>query len=229
MANMKTKSRSKKVNRKVITIVSGLPRSGTSLMMQMLEAGGMSIATDNVRKADDDNPRGYYEFEKVKTIKNDSSWLPSCYDKAVKMVSELLYHLPSDYTYQVIFMKREMKELLASQGVMLQRLGSKGSNLSEEKMAKSFEKHLQKMESWLSTQSHIKVLYLKYNDIVRDPLTYTQLVNNFLGGWLHVEQMAQVVERSLYRQRSEATVQRKDYADDDEEDVKKQLEDLGYL
>jgi len=229
MANMKPNTRRTKVNRKVITIVSGLPRSGTSLMMQMLEAGGMPIVTDNVRKADDDNPRGYYEFEKVKTIKNDSSWLPSCYDKAVKMVSELLYHLPSDHTYQVIFMKREMKELLASQGVMLKRLGRKGSNLDEEKMARSFEKHLQNMEKWLSTQSHFEVLYLTYNDIVRDPLTCTQLVNHFLGGSLHEQKMAQVVESSLYRQRSETAIQPKDYANDEEEEVKKQLEDLGYL
>lgn len=224
----KRKPRTKE-NGDMITIVSGLPRSGTSMMMQMLEAGGMPILTDNVRKADDDNPQGYYEFEKVKKIKDDVSWLKKCYGKAFKMVSKLLYHLPDDNTYKVIFMKREMKEILASQALMLQRSGRKGSNLGEEKMAGQFEKHLQNMESWLSVQSHIKVLYLKYNDIVQDPLTYTQSVNRFLGGWLHVEQMAQVVERSLHRQRSEATVQRKEYADDEQEEVKKQLEDLGYL
>lgn len=229
MANMKSKTWNTKENRKFITIVSGLPRSGTSLMMQMLEAGGMPIVTDNIRKADDDNPRGYYEFEKVKTIKNDNSWLPSCYDKAVKMISELLYHLPRDHTYQVIFMKREMKEVLVSQGVMLKRLGRKGSNLDEEKMARSFEKHLQNMERWLSTQPHIKVLYITYNDIVRDPLAYTKLVNHFLGGWLHEKQMAQVVESSLYRQRSKTTIQPKECIDDEEEEIKKQLEDLGYL
>jgi len=212
-----------------ITIVSGLPRSGTSLMMQMVEAGGMPVVTDNIRKANDDNPRGYYEFEKVKTIKDDSSWLPSCHGKAFKMISELLYHLPSNHTYKVIFMKREMEEILASQGVMLRRLGKNGSTLGDEKMAGSFEKHLQYIESWLATQSNITVLYVKYNDIIREPRPYAQSLNHFLGGWLHEEHMTQVVESSLYRQRRESTVQSNNYVDNEEEEVKKQLEDLGYL
>jgi len=212
-----------------IIIVSGLPRSGTSLMMQMLEAGGLPVVTDNIRKADDDNPRGYYEFEKVKKIQKDSSWLKDCHGKAFKMVSELLYHLPDNDTYKVIFMKREMKEILASQGVMLQRLGREGSKVGDQKMAGKFAKHLQHIESWLATQSNITVLYLTYNDIIQEPLIYAQSVNRFLGGWLHEDGMAQVVESSLYRKGREPTIQRKDYADDDEEEVKKQLEDLGYL
>jgi hypothetical protein len=216
-------------NNDSITIVSGLPRSGTSLMMQMLEAGGMSVVTDNVRKADDDNPKGYYEFEKVKTIKNDSSWLKDCQHKAFKMVSELLYYLPDNHTYNVVFMKREMNEILASQRLMLQRIGKEGAGASEEEMAGQFRKHLQNIEIWLSTQSHIKVLYFKYNDIIQDPLTCAQSVNRFLGGWLHEEDMAQIVETSLYRQRSKPAIQEKDYTDDEEEEVKKQLEDLGYL
>lgn len=216
-------------NNDAITIVSGLPRSGTSLMMQMLEAGGMPVVTDSLRKADDDNPRGYYEFEKVKTIKNDSSWLNDCQDKAFKMVSELLYYLPGNHTYNIVFMKREMKEILASQRLMLQRLEKEGAGASDEEMAGQFGKHLQNIGTWLSTQSHIKVLYLKYNDIIQDPLTCAQSVNRFLGGWLHEEDMAQIVETSLYRQRSKPAIQEKDYTDDEEEEVKRQLEDLGYL
>ena len=110
-----------------ITIVSGLPRSGTSMMMKMLEAGGLEAVTDEIRKADEDNPKGYYEFEKVKKIKEDSSWLEDVKGKVVKMVSMLLYDLPSDYSYKIIFMRREMNEILASQTKMLGRKGkSKG-------------------------------------------------------------------------------------------------------
>jgi len=214
---------------KVITIVSGLPRSGTSMMMQMLEAGGITIVTDNIRKADDDNPRGYYEFEKVKKIEEDSSWLKDCQGKAFKMVSELLHHLPEDKRYKVIFMRREMKEMLASQGLMLQKLGGEDAKVGDEEMAGRFEKHLRRVESWLARQPNIDVLYVKYNDIIQEPLRYAQSVNRLLGGWLNEERMAQMVERSLYRQRMQSALQGKDYSEDEEEDIREQLEDLGYL
>ena len=99
----------------VITIVSGLPRSGTSMMMQILESGGMKVITDNIRKADEDNPHGYYEYERVKKIKDDTGWLKETRGKAFKMISLLLYDLPSNENYKVIFMKRKMSEILASQ------------------------------------------------------------------------------------------------------------------
>ncbi|OYV85360.1 MAG: sulfotransferase family protein, partial [Planctomycetia bacterium 21-64-5] len=106
-----------------ITIVSGLPRSGTSLMMQMLDNGGIQVVTDGSRTADVDNPKGYYEFEKVKAIQRDTSWLAEARGKAVKMVSQLLYHLPGDERYRIIFMERDFDEMLASQEKMLARLG----------------------------------------------------------------------------------------------------------
>lgn len=184
-----------------ITIVSGLPRSGTSMMMQMLEAGGMPVMTDNLRKADEDNPRGYYEFEKVKKIKEDTSWLEDCHGKTFKMVSALLYHLPQTNRYKVIFMKREIEELLASQRVMLERKGVKDNEISDERMAKNFEKHLEEIENWLEGKGYIDVLYIKYNDIISDPVEKATLVNSFLGGSLDTKKMARVVEKSLYRQR----------------------------
>src|SRR5574340_974338 len=116
-----------------ITIVSGPPRSGTSMMMKMLEAGGMEVIVDNVRQADDDNPHGYYELEKVKQIKEDTSWLESVQGKAVKMVSMLLYDLPADRTYNILFMKRDLAEILVSQRIMLERKGE-GKNFNEEEM-----------------------------------------------------------------------------------------------
>src|SRR5262245_15575927 len=106
-----------------IIVVSGLPRSGTSLMMQMLDNGGIEVVTDNVRAADTDNPRGYYELEKVKRVKQDASWLPQARGKAFKMVSQLLYDLPASERYLVVFMERDFDEMLLSQEKMLQRLG----------------------------------------------------------------------------------------------------------
>src|SRR6516165_1289807 len=106
-----------------IVIVSGLPRSGTSLMMQMLDHGGVPVVTDHIRSADTDNPKGYYEFEQVKTIKRDTSWLPATRGKAFKMVSQLLYDLPPGETYRIIFMERDLDEVLLSQEKMLTRLG----------------------------------------------------------------------------------------------------------
>src|SRR5438876_12209503 len=105
-----------------IIIVSGLPRSGTSLMMQMLDSGGVEVVTDHVRAADTDNPRGYHEFEKVKRIKQDASWLPLTRGKALKMVSQLLYDLPPGENYRIIFMERDLDEVLRSQEKMLERL-----------------------------------------------------------------------------------------------------------
>lgn len=185
----------------VITIVSGLPRCGTSMMMQMLEAGGMPIMTDNIRKPDVDNPRGYYEFEKAKEIKEDSSWMKDCFGKAFKMVSALLYFLPEDNAFKVIFMKRDMQEMLASQKMMLERLGQNDNNLSDEEMAQKFAKHLQKVVDWLAEQDNIDTIFIDYNEVIQDPNENVKSVNRFLGGDLNLDKMVGVVERSLYRQR----------------------------
>ncbi len=185
----------------VIVVVSGLPRSGTSMMMKILDAGGLEIVTDNIRKADDDNPRGYYELEKVKKLKDDSSWLAKCGGKAVKVVSQLLYDLPGGYEYKVLFIKRKMEEILASQRAMLERLGRVGAGVGDEKMAEKFREHLQKLDVWLSRQENMQVLYLSYNEIMEDPSSHMAGVNRFLGGVLDEEKMAGSVEASLYRQR----------------------------
>jgi len=118
---------------KEIIIVSGLPRSGTSMMMQMLEAAGIEIVSDHIRKSDEDNPRGYYELEEVKNI-NNTSWIDNCHGKAVKVISALLQNLPSTKNYKIIFMERDLSEILASQKVMLQRLKKKGADISDDEM-----------------------------------------------------------------------------------------------
>jgi hypothetical protein len=107
-----------------IVVVSGLPRSGTSMMMKMLEAGGIPVLTDYEREADEDNPKGYFEFERVKNLKDgDDAWLPQAKGKVVKVIAALLTDLPSSYEYEVIFMRRAMPEILASQRQMLIRRG----------------------------------------------------------------------------------------------------------
>lgn len=189
-----------------IVIVSGLPRSGTSMMMKMLEAGGLSLLTDHLRTPDEDNPKGYYEFERVKQLpKGDTAWLSEAEGKAVKVISALLEHLPATYHYKVIFMNRNMKEVLASQRKMLIRRGEDPNKVSEEELARLFQKHLRKVKAWLRAQPHIEVLEIDYNAMVRDPIPYVRQINTFLGGWLDEEAMAQVVDPSLYRNRALAS------------------------
>ncbi len=118
----------------VITIVSGLPRSGTSMMMSMLEAGGIGSVVDGIRKADDDNPKGYFEFERVKQLKKDSSWLVEATGKVVKVISQLLRDLPPSYQYKVIFVRRNINEILASQTQMLIRRGTHDKSVNHEEM-----------------------------------------------------------------------------------------------
>jgi hypothetical protein len=171
------------------------------MMMRMLEAGGMPIVTDRVRKPDPDNPRGYYEYEKVKRMKEDVSWMHQCEGKAVKIVSQLLYLLPTDRRYRVLFMERRMEEILASQKVMLARLGRKGAGVGDEKMGEKFQEHLRKLDQWLTGQDPIEVLHVSYAEVIRQPYEQSIKVNRFLGGRLHIDPMVSAVDKSLYRQR----------------------------
>jgi len=184
-----------------ITIVSGLPRSGTSMMMRMLEAGGVSPLTDHVRKPDEDNPLGYYELEAVKQTKKDASWLQQACGKAVKMVYRLLYDLPPDHRYRVVFMRRKLEEVIASQDLMLSRRGRRADTLSRDRLRGLFEEQLHEFERWVARQPNFQILDVSYNDVLADPRAAAQAVNQFLGGALDVEGMVKVVEPLLYRQR----------------------------
>jgi len=188
------------MERDFITVVSGLPRSGTSLMMQMLDAGGIGPLTDRVRTADEDNPRGYYEFEPVKQTKRDAGWVPSAVGKAVKMIYQLLYDLPPEFAYRVVFMERKIEEVLASQRTMLERQGAQGAKLTDEQLAKVFGAQVAKCKAWLAAQPNFTVAYVSYNDLVADPRPQADVLSAFLGG-LDVDAMASVVDPSLYRQR----------------------------
>lgn len=186
---------------KTVIVVSGLPRSGTSVMMKMLEAGGKIILTDNLREADANNPKGYYEFERVKQLKDgDLAWLPDAVGKAVKIVTGLITHLPPDYHYKVIFMQRDLNEVLSSQKKMLGRLGKGDDNIPDEKMAQTYEEHIKQVKAWLVRQANIEVLYVNYNAMVANPTESLQKVSSFLGG-MDVKTMASVVDSGLYRER----------------------------
>jgi chromatin segregation and condensation protein Rec8/ScpA/Scc1 (kleisin family) len=182
-----------------IVIVSGLPRSGTSMMMRMLEAGGLQVVTDNVRRADDDNPQGYYEYERVKSLARDQSWLPHAKGRVVKVISALLRHLPREYRYRVVFMRREMSEILASQRQMLQRRGEPVHD-DDAKMAALFERHLREVESWIGQQHNVKVMYVSYNDVLHSPAEQVATLNRFLDDQLNTAAMTDVVDRALHRQ-----------------------------
>ena len=196
-----------------IVIVSGLPRSGTSMMMRMLDAGGLPPLTDNLRTADTDNPEGYYEFERVKQLdRGDTAWLATAPGHAVKVISALLRHLPATYTYKVIFMERHMSEVLASQRQMLVRRqeaqlpgaapASTEDVLDDEQMTRLFTQHLQETRQWLAQQPNFAVTYVHYSDLLREPATHAAQVNQFLGGTLDVSKMMAMIDPKLYRNRA---------------------------
>ena len=192
------KSPSKKLP---IVVVSGLPRSGTSMMMKMLQAGGLEPLTDSIRTADDDNPNGYFEFERVKQMSaGDRQWLDEAGGKVVKVISYLLEQLPTDRSYKVIFMEREIKEVLASQKKMLDHRGEQ-SKISDEEMEAQFREHIKLVKPWLARQAHMDVLYVGYNSMMSDPEPLCKRVISFLDLSLDLEKMRSVPNANLYRNR----------------------------
>lgn len=188
-----------------ITVVSGLPRSGTSMMMKMLEAGKMQPLTDEIRKADVDNPKGYYEYEKVKKLEEDNSWLESARGKTVKIVSPLLYHLKLDagYSYKIIFMIRDLDETLASQKKMAERLNLNEDRIKDNILKNEYDIHLEEIEKWLEQQKNIDLLPVYYQDVLENPLAAAEAIHDFLGVDLEVSNMTAVIDFSLYRQQAE--------------------------
>lgn len=184
-----------------ITIVSGLPRSGTSMMMQMLEAGGVPPLTDHVRGPDADNPRGYYEYEAVKHVARDPSWLDHAYGRATKMVYQLLYDLPEGHPYRIILMERNLAEVVASQNAMLERHGHRVGDLDDSAVAGVFHRHLDDLLTWLQRQPRFRFLRVSYNDVLTDPDGEIARVDRFLGGALDTRAMLRALDASLYRQR----------------------------
>ena len=187
--------------KKPVVIVSGLPRSGTSMMMKMLAEGGLAVVTDEIRSADNDNPNGYFELEVVKQMSEGNTiWLNNANGKVVKVISALLEHLPAQHTYKVIFMEREIKEVLASQKKMLVNRQEE-SAISDAEMEDQFRKHVAVVKAWLVRQPNMEVLYVSYNAMVNEPSSLCKKVIDFLGLPLNYERMLAVPNERLYRNR----------------------------
>ena len=184
----------------MITIVSGLPRTGTSLMMQMLAAGGMTLLTDFERQPDADNPRGYCEWEPAKLLPKQPERIDEAEGKAVKIISQLLLSLPEGRNYKIIFMQRSLAEVLASQDEMMRRRGS-SDFVPHDLMTAAFEKHLEQVNAWLKKRAEIPVCFLRYKHVVNDAAGSAKTVKDFLSLDLNVEAMAQQADASLYRNR----------------------------
>ena len=187
---------------KPIVVVSGLPRSGTSMTMKMLEAGGLTVVTDGLRTADEDNPKGYYEDERVKRLhqEEDKAWLREARGKVVKIISFLLKSLPAEHNYQVILMHRNLREIVASQNKMLGRLG-KPNELPDDAAVQLLASQVKDAAFFLQ-RPHFEVLELQYSETLENARPQAERIAQFLGRPLDVEKMAAVVDRQLYRNRA---------------------------
>ncbi len=188
--------------RKSVVIVSGLPRSGTSLMMNMLQSGGVPVVTDQIRTADEDNPKGYYEFERSKALKEgDFTWVEEAGGKAVKVISALLRYLPAEYDYKVIFMLRDLQEVLDSQRQMLIRRGQNPDSVPDAEMKLIYQKHLAGVKAWLANQANFQVLEIPYSQLFVTPQENVAQICAFLERGLDAAAMQAVIDVNLYRQR----------------------------
>ncbi len=185
-----------------ITIVSGLPRSGTSLIMQMLVAGGLPPLIDDLRTADENNPRGYFEFDPVKRLRSDQSWLESAQGHAVKIIHLLLRELPTDgsFSYRVLLMHRSLDEVVASQRAMLTRAGKPSADTAT--LKRVFQSQLAETEGLLARTPCFTHLVVEHQRLMREPSVVAEEINRFLGGHLDAEKMAAAVDLKLYRERS---------------------------
>jgi hypothetical protein len=170
-------------------------------MMQMLAAGGMIALSDGQRCPDANNPRGYYELEAIKSLARDARIISQAEGKSLKVISSLLQYLPAGHEYRVIFMRRPLMEIVASQDRMLERLGQKTTPAPRESVFSAFEKHLRNIENWLETRPQMTVLYVEYGSVLRDPHAESARISAFLGQSLDLEAMVGKVERSLHRER----------------------------
>lgn len=189
--------------RKDIIIVSGLPRSGTSMMMNMLEMGGVPVLTDRERTADKDNPRGYFEHEKVKKLRDgEVEWLKEAKGKAVKIIATHLPYLPEDNQYQIIFMERMLDEIIASQNRMLINRGKDTGRVSDGEMKAIFEKHLKQIHKLMKNNAYFSFIRISYNNLLKDPDYHIEHIVEFLGLPLNRQSMVDIIDPELYRHRA---------------------------
>lgn len=186
----------------MITIVSGLPRSGTSLMMQMLVAGGMTALSDGERQADIDNPKGYLEWERIKQLPKDPTLIGEAEGKVVKVISQLLLSLPLTHVYRIVFMQRPLAEVLKSQEQMLRRRGTADTSVDASAMTRAFQNHLYEVNTWLNGKPNFEVLRVQYHHLLNEGHETCQRISTFLNLPLNMEAMLAQVDQSLYRNRA---------------------------
>jgi hypothetical protein len=186
-----------------VVVISGLPRSGTSMAMKMLDCGGVEVVTDDLRVADASNPNGYYEVERVKRLNTDEDrlWLAQARGKAIKIISFLLRYLPDSNDYHVIFMHRRLDEVIESQNAMLMQRDEPAGATSDDALRALYEKHLQQVKSFLTARQSFDVLDVEYAEVLTAPRDEAARMSRFLGRDLDVDRMAAAVDRQLYRQR----------------------------
>jgi hypothetical protein len=188
-----------------IVVVSGLPRSGTSMMMRMLAAAGVPILIDGERTADIDNPHGYFELERVKRLESDPDrgWLREARGKAIKVVSPLLRWLPLNHQYRVIFMRRDLDEVIASQNRMLEHR-QEPNPLGDARARELYARHLEDVTRLMRRRRCVQWLELDYDEAIAHPEATSRRVCTFLQRPEEVQSMAQAVDASLYRNRRPA-------------------------
>ena len=190
-----------------ITVVSGLPRSGTSMLMKMVEAGGLTVMTDSQRTADVDNPKGYFEFERIKDLEKetDKSYVRQARGKALKVISFLIKDLPDDNDYRIIFMRRDLDEVLTSQNKMIQRLETDDASASHEAMKEAYRNDIVRTRLLCKKRPNFELIEVNYSATVENPAATARAVNAFLGGGLDESAMRSAVDESLYRNRASTT------------------------
>ena len=188
------------------TVVSGLPRSGTSMAMQMIVAGGIAPLTDGLRVADADNPRGYFEFERVKALRTDKAWLDEARGKVVKVIHMLVPELPDDRPYRVVFLDRDVREVVKSQTTMLARSGKSGGGLPPDRLAAIYAQQLAQVHAWLAARPNFTVLSVRHADLIADARAQADRIAEFLAHAgapaLDVATMSTAVDPSLHRNRA---------------------------
>ena len=185
-----------------VYVVSGMPRSGTSMMMQMLDAGGLPVFTDKVRTADDSNPKGYYEHEVVKMLARNKRWLPKAKDKVVKIVAPLLHYLPSTFRYKIVFMERNIFEIMASQDTMLKKMGKKPNDTTLQLgVMQQYQKQLAAVKKWAEQMPNVEIVYVSHAEVLTEPFEQALRVAAFLDFTVTPEAMMAAVDKSLHREK----------------------------
>ena len=184
-----------------IIVVTGLPRAGTSLIMQILQSMGIELFTDNKRSPDKSNPKGYFEHELVKSIEKDSSWIKNVKGKAIKIVSPLLLYLPINYSYKIIFMNRDLDEIVQSQENMLLMKGVKKSQIEPEWLKQIFAKDLKHARTWIQELPNSESLGLSHSILLKNPELELEKIKKFLNINVDLKNAINVIDKKLYRAR----------------------------